>query len=208
MIVSGPSCIRHSRVKHAEPAANVVRVPEKNVVNRLRTNVVKAALSAAAAALLTACASAPTPSAGAPAASVPPALRAVALDDSCHARTPPSWSIRRRVVQAAACEWEAFGRPVVVFQPETALPEAPAVLRVTPGASPAPGGEDEERFALVQLRYGRQESDLSVWHGWRGTGTVLTPATPPMCAERRRSRAAKSSTRPGGGPGRRPSSRG
>jgi hypothetical protein len=68
------------------------------------------------------------------------------------------------VVQAAACEWEAFGRPVVVFQPETALPEAPAVLRVTPGASPAPGGEDEERFALVQLRYGRQESDLSVWH--------------------------------------------
>jgi hypothetical protein len=89
----------------------------------------------------------------------------MAVDDACHGRAAPSWSLRRRVVHAAACEWDAFGRPVVTFQPEAALTDAPAVLGLSPAPSAGaePGTEDEERFALIQLRFGRQESDLSVW---------------------------------------------
>lgn len=79
----------------------------------------------ALAALLTACAS--------PRA-IPPAPP---IADGCRAAVQPAWSVRRRVVHLAGCEWGAFGRPRLQL--------------------------DAQGWPEAQTAFGPDESALSVW---------------------------------------------
>lgn len=60
----------------------------------------------------------------------------MALEDPCRSELQPAWSLRRRVVHLAGCEWTAFGRPRVLL--DQGWPEA-------------------------QTAFGPDESALSVW---------------------------------------------
>jgi len=82
------------------------------------------------ASILSACAS-PRAPAGSPAAA--PAQ----VVDFCRSAVQPAWSLRRRVVHLAACEWAAFDRPQLLLE-QGGWPEA-------------------------QVAFGPDESSLAVW---------------------------------------------
>lgn len=113
-------------------ASIVANGPCRNVVNGVRRNVVKVWLSLAflaGSAALSGCASPPAPPVAAPA----PA----AVQDACRSAVQPLWSVRRRVVRLADCEWTAFGRPRLLLE-QGGWPEA-------------------------QVAFGPDEDALSVW---------------------------------------------
>ncbi len=75
-----------------------------------------------------ACAAVPRP--------IPPTAASGAVSDPCRSQARPEWSLRRRVVHLAGCEWTAFGRQSVLL--DRGWPEA-------------------------QVAFGPDEDSLSVW---------------------------------------------
>jgi hypothetical protein len=112
---------------------------------------------------------------------------------------PASWSSRRRMVHAAVCEWGKFGFPTVVVREvaddrtnrlpgELALPEALS-RAVPPSAATLTG---VRRAVEVQVRFGRSESDLTVYDRvaayWRATSPGYARAVEAAGRERPRLR--------------------
>lgn len=119
-----------------------------------------AAALAALALVLGACATRP--------GTVPPDM---AVEDACRNQLQPDWSVRRRVVHLASCEWRAFGRQRLLldrgwpeaqvdFGPdEDALSMWPRVAEYWDAADP---GHAREARA-VAARAPRRE----LWPAWR-----------------------------------------
>ena len=98
------------------------------------------ALALSLALLASACASAPRPIAT---GAVP-----VVVTDLCRTQLQPSWSLRRRVVHLAGCEWTAFGRQRVLL---------------------------DQGWPETQVAFGPDEDSLAVWARVGGYWDVADP---------------------------------
>jgi hypothetical protein len=137
------------------------------MVNRARRNVVKAPLTLAflaAAAVLNACA--------APRSGEAPAPPPERVQDACRSAIQPAWSVRRRVVHLASCEWTAFGRQRLLLyatgasEIQVAFGPDEDALSVWPRVGEYWDSADPRHAAAVRAAAART-GDRELWPAWR-----------------------------------------
>ncbi len=135
---------------------------------------VKARLSLAFLALasaLSACA-APRAPTSAPTPVRAPAAAVARVADACRAAVQPAWSVRRRVVHLAGCEWTAFSRPRLLLNaqgwPEAQVEFGPGESDLSVWARLGEYWDAADRGYAAQVRAAAERTgDPEVWPAWR-----------------------------------------